>query len=167
MVEMREKLIEVKERDGYLVEIGYPDELGRDDKIITVLNTYIDEIGKSIGDGKEYVRPLGPDASRNFLNHLDRQPDVDTMPWLVLLSKHSDEVEPGEEVLTLQLGKLDDKDEVIATVRGAVEALNDEEFMKNSSPSQRAEIMRRALPYMTKENALTESDETRRGRSSQ
>ena len=144
--------MEVKERDGYLVEIGYPDELGRDDKITTVLNTYIDEIGTSIDDGKEYVRPLGPDASRNFLDHLDRQPDVDTMPWLILLGKHPDDVEPGEEVLTLQLGELDDENEVIATVREAVEALNDEEFMQEPSPSQREELMRRVSPYVTSGN---------------
>ena len=152
MVELKTELAQVGDYDGYLVEIRYPDAFDTENEQTAALNTYLNDIGQSIGDDKLYVRPLGSEASQNFLNRLDRQPDPETMPWLVVLDTQPKNVEPGQEVLTLQLGQLDSEEEVVAALREAQNALNSEQFIQQSSPSQQAEWMQRALSQVTKEN---------------
>lgn len=140
MAELKTTIAGVGEYDGYLIEVRYPDHLS--DEITETLDENFSEMGATIGEENVYVRFLNESADRELLDKLDRNIDLDTMPWLILLDRHPDSVESGDECLIIELGRANSKREATIALRKAREALNDERFMRRMSREQQFDRLR-------------------------
>ena len=143
MVDIRTAIAKVDEHDGYIIEVRHPDDFT--DEVTEALDENFEQMGATIGDGNAYVRFTDRDADEELINKLDRSVDLHSMPWLILLDKHPDVVESGDECLIMELGKLESKREVVIALRKAREALNNKRFMRRLSIEQRVEWLRDAL----------------------
>lgn len=143
MVDIRTAIAKVDEHNGYIIEVRHPDDFT--DEVTEALDENFEQMGATIGDGNAYVRFTDRDADEELTNRLDRSIDLESMPWMILLDKHPEIVESGDECLVMELGKFESKREVVIALRKAREALNDERFMRRMSIEQRIEWLRDAL----------------------
>lgn len=143
MVEMVSTLANVGDYDNYLIEIRYADRL--EDNITDTLDRNLEEMGSSIGEENVYVKPLDPSVAEDILHGLDRDVDMYSMPWLLLLDQHPEQVEPGDECMVFEFGDIENPNDVTQTLREIRRAMNDERFARRLSIQQRLDHMQDVL----------------------
>lgn len=143
VVEMVSSLAKVGEYDNYLIEIRHPD--GLEDNLTDTLDRNLKEMGSSIGENNVYVKPLEPTVVQDLLQRLDRDIDMYSMPWLLLLDKHPDQFEPGDECLVLEFGNIENPSDVTQALREIRRAMNDERFARRLSVQKRLDHMQDVL----------------------
>lgn len=136
-------LSNVGEYDNYIVEVRYPDDL--DDEITETLEKNLEAMGSSIGEKNVYVKPFDTSVIHELLTRLDREEDMTSMPWLLLVDKHPTEIVAGDECMVFELGGVKNSQGVTRTFRELRKAMTDERFARRLTIKQKLDRMKNIL----------------------
>lgn len=137
MVEIVSNIANIGDYDAYVIELA--NEFKLEDEVTRALDNNFRDMGRILGEDQVYVQSYEDDVYEFFWDNVDFEPYEVSLPALLILDKHPQDIDAEDEGILIELGDAESEREVTRTLEDILRLLDREDFMKAFTWKQRKE----------------------------